>query len=257
MKAPGLLEAMRFRVLLDPGYAGAAEGWSTGAEGDRGQALERDMDFLHLRDRARAELRQVAGLRRDLIAQWHALAATTPELAANNGGGRERADRELAMTVAWVCDREQVRSLLLAEAWWQEALSSDVEKPVGWLQRATGRVLARFRTHPVDLLCDRIGQQGSASLRSRLRHAFRQDPEVRRRIVAWLALPIGVSPRAAALDRLARIACEGAALRTELGVLRAIQSLSILDVRNYREIVFDLGGYAHDGEDPQLATRLP
>ena len=249
---------MLFRsVLLDPAYAGAAEGWSTGFDGDQGQALERDLDFLHLRDRARADLRQAASQRRDLIAQWQALAINIPELAVGNEGSRERADRELAMTVAWVCDREQVRSLLLAEAWWQESLRSAGEQPVGWLQRTTSRALARFLPHSVDRLGERMGQSLSASQRRTLCRAFRQDPAVRRQIEAWLALPAGDAPRAAALDRLARLACEGAALRTEIGVLRAIQSLSILDVRNYREVVFDLGGYAQDGEDPQLATRLP
>jgi hypothetical protein len=80
---------------------------------------------------------------------------------------------------------------------------------------------------------------------------------VRGRIEAWLALAPGAAPRAVAIARLATIAREGAALRTELGVLRAVQSLSILDVRNYRDLVFDLGCYAQDGEDPALATSLP
>ena len=39
--------------------------------------------------------------------------------------------------------------------------------------------------------------------------------------------------------------------------LRAVQSLSVLDVHNYRRIVFELGGFARDGEDPAEGERLP
>ena len=43
----------------------------------------------------------------------------------------------------------------------------------------------------------------------------------------------------------------------ELAALRAVQSLSVLDVRNYRELVFHLGGFADEGENPEHATSLP
>lgn len=257
MKAPGLLEAIRLRVLVDPAYAGAAEGWTTGAAGDSGRALERDLDFLHLRDRARAELRRMASDRRDLVAQWHALAASMPELAVVGQTEREVADWELAMTVAWLCDRDRVRSLLTAEAWFQEALQQAAAQPAGWLRRSWVAMSARLLRHPVDRFCARMGSGFPPSLCSHLRRAFRTDAAVRGRIEAWLALAPGAAPRAVAIARLTTIAREGAALRTELGVLRAVQSLSILDVRNYRDLVFDLGCYAQDGEDPKLATSLP
>ena len=43
----------------------------------------------------------------------------------------------------------------------------------------------------------------------------------------------------------------------ELVALRAVQTLTVLDVRNYREAVFQLGGFADEGEDPEQATALP
>jgi hypothetical protein len=49
----------------------------------------------------------------------------------------------------------------------------------------------------------------------------------------------------------------GDEVRRELTALRAVQTLSVLDVRNYRALVFGLGGYADDGEDIRLAEQLP
>ena len=125
------------------------------------------------------------------------------------------------------------------------------------LRRGCAVLAARIWPHPVDRFCARFSSDLPVALRIHLRRAFRTDAAVRGRIEAWLALAPGAAPHAVAIARLATIAREGAALRTELGVLRAVQSLSILDVRNYRDLVFDLGCYAQDGEDPALATSLP
>ena len=64
-------------------------------------------------------------------------------------------------------------------------------------------------------------------------------------------------PRDEGLRRLRRAAHERDDLSRELAALRAVQSLTILDVGNYRALVFALGGYAADGEDPALARRMP
>jgi hypothetical protein len=36
-----------------------------------------------------------------------------------------------------------------------------------------------------------------------------------------------------------------------------VQSLAVLDIRNYRELVFELGDYAADGVDSAAACGLP
>ena len=46
-------------------------------------------------------------------------------------------------------------------------------------------------------------------------------------------------------------------MRRDVLALRAVQSLAVLDVRNYRDLVFQLGDYSADGEDPQLGRALP
>src|SRR5262249_31228639 len=118
MKAPGLLEAMRLRVLVDPAYAGAPVGWSPDTPpADGGAGLERGPGFLGLRQRARAELRQLAERRRELVAQLHAAALALPGLPAAAAAADDHADGELAVTVAYACDRADLRTLLEAVRW--------------------------------------------------------------------------------------------------------------------------------------------
>ena len=76
-------------------------------------------------------------------------------------------------------------------------------------------------------------------------------------IWAWLALPAGVTPQLAGLDIARRIFLDHGEVSRDLTALRAVQSLSVLDVRNYRHLVFRLGRYQEEGEDPELATALP
>ena len=64
-------------------------------------------------------------------------------------------------------------------------------------------------------------------------------------------------PSEAAAARLVGIYRQGPAVRRDIRALRAIQSLAVLDVRNYRDLVFDLGGYADDGEDASAWSELP
>jgi len=76
-------------------------------------------------------------------------------------------------------------------------------------------------------------------------------------IDTWLGLAPGASPGAVGAERLRAMWRDGAAVRRELGALRAVQSLSVLDVRNYRDLVFELGDYARDGESRDAAVQLP
>ena len=39
--------------------------------------------------------------------------------------------------------------------------------------------------------------------------------------------------------------------------LRAVQSLAVVDIRNYRDLVFRIGEFESSGEDPQLGRSLP
>ena len=80
---------------------------------------------------------------------------------------------------------------------------------------------------------------------------------MRRHIAAWNALPKGTTPEQRVRELVARFEAEADDTLRDLVVLRTVQSLTVLDVRNYRDLVFRLGRYAEDGEDPGLATALP
>ncbi len=258
MKAPGLLEAIRLRVLLDPVYAGAAAGWTNVPAGDNGAALERDLDFLHLREQARAEFHHLSSLQRDRVLALQATRQRCGDLIAAEASPRERADAELAITVAWLCDREQVRSLMKIEAWRDEVLAAAANNQKRFrFARGTAAILGLFRKHPVQRWLDHTGLLVSPSTRAFLRAEYQRDPAARKGIAAWLKLAKGAKPSLVACERLRAITSEGAALRAELCVLRAVQSLSVLDVRNYRDLVFELGGFMADGEDQARALTLP
>jgi hypothetical protein len=113
------------------------------------------------------------------------------------------------------------------------------------------------RRHPVDawrlaakIVTDRRGTD-------RLRAAYEDDRRVRRTIDALRAIGAGADPAAAALTRMEEAFSQGAEVRREIVSLRAVQSLAVLDIRNYRELVFELGDYAADGEDSAAACGLP
>ena len=84
-----------------------------------------------------------------------------------------------------------------------------------------------------------------------------RDSQVRATVHAWLDLPSNVSPLERGLAIAREIFLSHGEVSRELAALRAVQSLSVLDVRNYRQLVFRLGRYERDGEDPARAAVLP
>ena len=98
----------------------------------------------------------------------------------------------------------------------------------------------------------------SARGRRRFKRAWLRDDGSTRSIVAsWLELPAGVTPTERARELAVQVFRANGEVSRELVALRAVQSLSVLDVRNYRDLVFQLGGYAEDGEDPEISKALP
>ena len=91
----------------------------------------------------------------------------------------------------------------------------------------------------------------------RLRAAYEDDRRVRRTIDALRSIGAGSDPLVAAVVRMEETFRQGAEVRREIVSLRAVQSLAVPDIRNYRELVFELGDYAADGEDAGFACRLP
>ncbi|MBL9078246.1 MAG: hypothetical protein JNL08_12120 [Planctomycetes bacterium] len=259
MKAPGLLEAIRMRIALDPVYAGAPAGWTAPAVFAEEAEFERDLAFLHLGERQAVELRDAAAAVRRHTTALHAALAWLPPLGAATDPA-VRAAGELAVTAAWIADKDAARTLLAAERWRAEELTALLAAgAVGsrWF-RCTTALRGVFVRHPVDRWLERHGRDLPAAARPVLRFAYARDHGGLRRLLdAWLVLPPGASPAATAIEVLRAAYAAGAAFERDLQALRAVQSLAVLDVRNYRDLVFRLGDYAADGEDPRLGGDLP
>lgn len=261
MKAPGLLAAMEMRLRLDPVYAGAPAGWTaaTCSAAPEAPPVEADLAFLHLHERAASSLRERAAGVRQLVLELHAnleaLGAwpAVPDAAARSAG-------ELAATCAWITDADGVRTLWAADRWQREVLPQ-------WLAEGVQGPLAadlwhwlcgRFVVPVTERWADRHAPELTAPQRRWLRRAYAQDRAGCRGVLRALAeLPPGTAARDAARERLHRFFRRGPSLRSDLLALRAIQSLTVLDIRNYRAVVFRVGAYAEDGEDERLATALP
>ncbi len=262
MKAPGLIEAMRLRASFDPEYCGAPSTWSSGEGFDELSELGRDAQFLHLEERQRGELDASEREMRRQVEAWHRVDKPGLALPASNDA-LERRLRERALTVAWVTDRDHVRTLLSARAWLLAELPTWSAKTtlveVSWLRRAVAWILW-FGKHRVDRLLETHFGDVAVDRRARrnLRRAFTAgDPTLRALAAAGDSLPAGADWLAEARARMQRIWLNQHEVTRDLCAVRAVQSLTVLDVRNYRELVFQLGDYASDGEDAAVAQALP
>jgi len=245
MKGPGLLEAMRMRVLFDPEYSGAPLHRGQPMRDRADSDLERDLDFLQLNVRDRRELRSLADRARERVAAWRRAMSTRAEPA---------------LVVAAAIDRESMLTLLLAEEWLQGELPRLEDQQFGVGVRFLPWLVAKLRGggHPVAKLAKRLGPRLSRRVRARLLQRYvRGDAQMRKTIDTWVQLPPDVTPTERAMRLVAKFASEAEDTQRDLMILRSVQSLTILDVRNYRDLVFRLGGYAQDGEDERLATALP
>jgi hypothetical protein len=262
MKAPGLLEAMRMRVEFDPAYSGSPTTWSDGFGFEEKSELERDLDFLRLPQRARAPLRALAERSRTRMEVWQATVPRLPQMPTP-AGVLQRRLCEQAATIAYATDHERIRTLLAVEGFLHEDLPRlagrrGLARPLP--VRLAAWLLRRGRRHVVDVVIARHWSALALSRRARtnLRGAFdRRAGVVRDVVLAMAQLEPGTDPSAEAARRLAAVYRGESTTNRELTAVRAVQSLTVLDIRNYRELVFRLGGYEQEGEDPAAASALP
>jgi len=263
MKAPGLLEAIRMRLRLDPAYSGAPSGWTpdNGLFGE--PELDRDLRFLHLREREAVQMRDDAADVRRHVAALHAIVGSLPPLYHEAHGEPDRSRRragELAVTCAWIADKDDVRTLMSAERWRAEVVPSLLEddEKLGWTARALQAVAGVFIKHPVDRWFDRYGKDLPRAARRAVRAGYARNYRKTKDVIdVCCRLPADQEPKAQAIATLQRVYRNGPAVRRDLLALRAVQSLAVLDVRNYRDLVFRIGDYESDGEDPALGRALP
>ncbi len=263
MKAPGLLEAIRMRLRIDPAYSGAPVGWTPDSD-ELGEAeIERDLCFLHLREREAVQMRDDAKKVRRDVSALHAIVGCLPPLHLESQGVPDRERRragELAATCAWSSNKDNVRTLMGAERWRIEVVPTllDLEERLSITKRLLHGFVGWFVRHPVDVWLERHGKDLPNKARSALRMGYSKNYRDTRDVInAWHRLPVDETPASRAIATLQRVYRHGPAVRRDILVLRAVQSLAVLDVRNYRDLVFRIGDYESDGEDPELGRALP
>src|SRR5690606_24865355 len=123
--APGLLEAVRMRLRIDPVYSGAPAGWTPDTDELGEPEIDRDLRFLHLREREAVQMRDDAKQVRHDVAALHAIVGWLPPLHLESQGTPDRERRragELAVTCAWIANKDDARTLMGAERWRIEVL---------------------------------------------------------------------------------------------------------------------------------------
>jgi len=260
MRRPVALQALRLRAWLDVEYLGLA--WPGGPQGTA--AYRSDVEFLALDVQQRAELeaeRERAA--RDLARLTELVDdGLLGRVAARLGlaGGDLGAEHRRAAAIALRADLEGVRSHLLgrrvlddlARRAREEEQAGSPSRPRVWRPRWSLR-----------RAFDRAWRAQGAG-----------EPRVRRR--AWRALAAHDGDGAAGALRAMASASEHVTRRGEellaealrhpsrlsetLVTLRAVQTLTLIELANYREHVHRLGDYAADGDPapPQLRhSKLP
>jgi len=240
MRKPVFLECLRMRAQFDPEYLGVLlPGCPSPDRQVTSTPVEEDLQLVDADPGLKQEFRELAGRRRRQMSGFRRL---LDEL----GESRFSAESLRAMAIAYTIDYRRVRSRVEAVDGLRQALdeaalcaSRSWRRPLRavwckwriagklarlWRQPAFAATGPRQRKLLVELICRRRGPL-LAALCEVARGGDSTDIE------------------ADARDTLLAVARDPATWSRQLVVLRAVQTLSVLDLKTYHELVFELGEY--------------
>ncbi len=258
MRKPLYMECARFRALFDPEYLGVdlIPGEDSGLEG---RTYREDLEQIGAWDVEWDDFESIRSERDKALAELEILAerAGGPEILVRDLGAPADQDwREAwrALSIAVAVDYRGGRSLHGLDVNCKAIVREVVEKKgrvsgCTWWRRITrlflpGKVLSeawgKFET--------RYGfEHLSPEERQWVFRAVRADYRGLKRLVQLgAALPPDTTPRDAAREIFHQAVARPENWSEQLVTLRAVQSLSVLDVRNYRRQVWALGGYGSE-----------
>jgi hypothetical protein len=255
MRKPLFMECARFRGLFDPEYLGLSlrPDRDSGLEG---RGFREDLDAIGARGDERDSFEDLRRDREEALRQFSGLVsmrggpdAFVRDLRGETGASGAEAYRALAL--AFAIDYRSVRSLHSLAERAREIAGEIVRRkgrvpgtglllralrsllPARDLERAAREFLRRFVPGPEDVRKTRWFVR-----------AVRADWQGLRRLVALgTSLAPGMAPEEAAREILRLVARHPESWSDQLVTLRTVQSLSAIDVRNYRRQVRFLGGY--------------
>jgi hypothetical protein len=256
MRKPLYMECARFRGLFDPEYLGLTL-LAEEESGVEGRTWREDLDRIAARDEERDPFHAIREARAEALRELSetVAAAGGPEryvddLRPGHGNGSWRCAYR-ALAIAWAIDYRSARTLA--------TVRSRVDEILGEAIRLRGRVPG---AGPVRRMLRRLVPSGGLDLAWREYRARFGAGSLTERELGWIRralranyrdlarlvrLAVGLEPGATPEDASRRILREVALLpdswTEQLVTLRAVQSLSVLDIRNYRRQVWTLGGY--------------
>lgn len=255
MRLPVVLASLRLRATVDPEYLGTRLHRSE-ESADTSAPIDLDRTFLALgvsagrfieaqKQRARADMRRLRGLIADGLLEEAAGRIGLPTDALRGP------ERERAAAVAYLADYRGVRSRLSAHAVIIEA---------GRHVASSALPAGRGRPRPM--------------LKRRFNRFWTEHGEgdQRQRTAAWLAVRDNVWGAADALAawrthgehtqeagqrRMGELLQHAEQIHEQVLTLRAVQTMTVLDVLHYREHVHRLGGYREENDTGGVLLRWP
>jgi hypothetical protein len=238
MRGPVLRTCLRLRSWMDAEYLGFPLPGET-RTGLEGHDVDADLEFLRAAPAVRAEVEEERRRAERDLARLSRL------LDAGLLGEESTRERLRAAVACYRGDLDGVRTLLSCEEILREARESAPRAaPRPWRLPLSPRLARAFRRWW------KAHGGGGARARRATWRAVRDDVDgAGRALRAWAALgPAG--SRAAGERALAEALRHPERVTEELVTLRAVQTLALIDVLNYRGHVWRLGRYADDGEEP-------
>ncbi len=248
MRAPVYLECMRLRAAFDPEYLGVLlPGVSAGRGGESAPPFEEDLARIDAEPALFDEFRQMARQRRRQVLE---LRRWLKRFALQGTGPRGLRAAALAYTIDFRGMRGTLEATLRLERAFDEVCSPEAGGPPRRIRGLAPRALltrVRFRR--------RVGRLFRQSAFQRFppndQRLCRRLLYVRRgqllRDVRRLARRRGADPGIEARSLLESVARDPTTWTRQLVILRAVQTLSVLDLETYRELTAELGEYEEAG----------
>lgn len=242
MRKPLVLECLRMRAEIDPEYLGCEiEDRPEVASRSPVVPIEEDLAAAGVHAGAFREFRELAASRRRQIADFQFWRQRLGLDAVCGEAAR-------ATTIAWLIDYRGIRgdleALAIVEQAMGEARSSDRPLPRGSAWRPAALLCRWWNAVCINQVLE---QPHAVRLEPEHRTRFRHLVTLRRgpllQAVKRLAMVGARSPVDEPRRMLHEIARDPATWSRQLLVLRAVQTLSMLDLWTYRDLVAELGEY--------------
>ena len=252
MRRPVVLEAVRLRAEFDVQYlglelpGGKPGGWA-------GEQLADDLRALNASEREWEEFRELKSLRqkqlRQLASVLHRAHSMGEEILSEavrrNPSLKGREQEALrAMSAAYVCDHAHVFQIIEAYESLRELLASAAHQPPTRrrLRGLGDRRLAALVERAEDLM--RGCNPEPVSRDTVLACVLQRGPEAQGWLESLLQnLPVGVDPYRFVHDRLLQVAEQPFSWSEQIVAIRAVQTLGMLDLSGYEQLIRALGDY--------------